>query len=93
MNTPNLGYRVGTGAQAEPSFDEGLRQHMLRVYNYMGLGLVMTGLVAFIVSLDAGALRADLLDAAEMGGDAGAARLRAALLVPACSPCRRPARR
>lgn len=30
-------------------FDEGLRQHMLRVYNYMGLGLVITGLVAFIV--------------------------------------------
>ena len=30
-------------------FDEALRQHMLRVYNYMGLGLVMTGLVAFIV--------------------------------------------
>jgi FtsH-binding integral membrane protein len=31
-------------------FDEGLRRHMLRVYNYMGLGLVMTGLVAFIVA-------------------------------------------
>src|SRR5215207_9640450 len=30
-------------------FDEGLRQHMLRVYNYMGLGLVVTGLVAFLV--------------------------------------------
>lgn len=31
------------------AFDEGLRQHMLRVYNYMGLGLVITGLVAFFV--------------------------------------------
>jgi FtsH-binding integral membrane protein len=30
-------------------FDEGLRQHMLRVYNYMGIGLVLTGLVAYIV--------------------------------------------
>ena len=50
MNTPNLGYRVGTGAQAGAVFDEGLRQHMLRVYNYMGLGLVVTGLVAFLVS-------------------------------------------
>jgi uncharacterized protein len=30
-------------------FDEGLRRHMLAVYNYMGLGLVITGLVAFIV--------------------------------------------
>ncbi len=31
------------------AFDEGLRQHMLRVYNYMGLGLVITGLVAYFV--------------------------------------------
>ena len=50
MNTPNLGYRVGTGAQAGAVFDEGLRQHMLRVYNYMGVGLVVTGLVAFMIS-------------------------------------------
>ena len=50
MNTPNLGYRVGTGAQAGAVYDEGLRKHMLRVYNYMGLGLVVTGLVAFFVA-------------------------------------------
>ncbi|MBZ9677571.1 Bax inhibitor-1/YccA family protein [Mesorhizobium sp. ES1-1] len=50
MNTPNLGYRVGAGAQAGAVFDEGLRQHMLRVYNYMGVGLVVTGLIAFLVS-------------------------------------------
>jgi len=31
-------------------FDEGLRQHMLRVYNYMGAALVVTGLVAFFAS-------------------------------------------
>jgi FtsH-binding integral membrane protein len=31
-------------------FDEGLRQHMLRVYNYMGIGLVATGLVAFVIA-------------------------------------------
>ncbi len=44
--------RFGYGAQAQSAalFDEGLRQHMLRVYNYMGLGLVITGLVAFVVS-------------------------------------------
>src|SRR5215831_406354 len=51
MNTPNYQYDWQRGA-ATPDrvlFDEGLRQHMLRVYNYMGLGLVMTGLVAFIV--------------------------------------------
>jgi FtsH-binding integral membrane protein len=50
MNSPNLGYRIGTGAQAGAVYDEGLRKHMLRVYNYMGLGLVVTGLVAFFVA-------------------------------------------
>ncbi|WP_296740338.1 Bax inhibitor-1/YccA family protein [Mesorhizobium sp.] len=50
MNSPNLGYRMGTGVQAGAVYDEGLRQHMLRVYNYMGLGLVVTGVVAFAVS-------------------------------------------
>ncbi|WP_062231236.1 Bax inhibitor-1/YccA family protein [Aureimonas sp. N4] len=49
MNTPHYGW----GTQAAPAsgalFDEGLRQHMLRVFNYMGLGLVVTGLVAFVV--------------------------------------------
>jgi len=35
--------------QSAAVFDEGLRQHMLRVYNYMGLGLVLTGIVAFVV--------------------------------------------
>mgnify|MGYP006199592597 CR=1 FL=1 len=29
-------------AQSGAIFDEGLRQHMLRVYNYMGLGLVIS---------------------------------------------------
>lgn len=37
-------------AGADVYFDEGLRRHMLRVYNYMGLGLAMTGLVALFVS-------------------------------------------
>jgi FtsH-binding integral membrane protein len=50
MNTPNLGYRTGVGAQAGAVYDEGLRQHMLRVYNYMGVGLVVTGVIAFVVS-------------------------------------------
>ncbi|RWB69612.1 MAG: Bax inhibitor-1/YccA family protein [Mesorhizobium sp.] len=50
MNSPNLGYPMGTGIQAGAVYDEGLRKHMLRVYNYMGLGLVVTGLVAFFVA-------------------------------------------
>jgi uncharacterized protein len=32
------------------AFDQGLRSHMLRVYNYMGLGVAVTGLVAWLVS-------------------------------------------
>ncbi|MDW6025347.1 Bax inhibitor-1/YccA family protein [Mesorhizobium sp. BAC0120] len=50
MNTPQYGYRTGFGQQSAALFDEGLRQHMLRVYNYMGLGLVLTGVVAFVVA-------------------------------------------
>ena len=30
--------------------DEGLRSYMLQVYNYMGLGLAITGAVAFLVA-------------------------------------------
>ncbi|WP_119680053.1 Bax inhibitor-1/YccA family protein [Indioceanicola profundi] len=32
----------------QAQYDEGLRQHMLRVYNYMCVGLGITGLVAFL---------------------------------------------
>jgi FtsH-binding integral membrane protein len=51
MNTPNpgFGWHAGAGRMEGALFDEGLRRHMLRIYNYMGLGLVLTGLVAFIV--------------------------------------------
>ena len=41
-----LGARAGSAL----AIDEGLRSYMLRVYNYMGLGLVVTGLVAFFVA-------------------------------------------
>jgi FtsH-binding integral membrane protein len=51
MTTPNsgLGWQAAMPHTDAALYDEGLRQHMLRVYNYMGLGLVVTGLVAFIV--------------------------------------------
>jgi uncharacterized protein len=45
---PRFGYNPAVQSQAV--FDEALRKHMLRVYNYMGLGLVITGIVAFVVS-------------------------------------------
>ena len=53
MNAP----RYDTGGEATAGriegvlFDVGLRRHMLRVYNYMGLGLVVTGLVAIMVGI------------------------------------------
>lgn len=49
MMYPNQNRFGGVSQASAAAFDEGLRQHMLRVYNYMGLGLVLTGLVAFIV--------------------------------------------
>jgi uncharacterized protein len=50
-NNPDarFGWQTAAGGREAALFDEGLRQHMLRVYNYMGLGLVLTGIVAYIV--------------------------------------------
>ena len=36
-------------AQAAPAIDAGLREYMLKVYNYMASGLALTGLVAFML--------------------------------------------
>ena len=41
-----LGARAGSAL----AIDEGLRSYMLRVYNYMGIGLVITGLVAWFAA-------------------------------------------
>jgi FtsH-binding integral membrane protein len=49
MNTP-FAWQTASARTSGALFDEGLRQHMLRVYNYMGIGLVVTGLVAFVVA-------------------------------------------
>ncbi len=37
-------------ASSQAAYDEGLRQYMLRVYNYMTLGVALTGAVAWLVS-------------------------------------------
>ena len=50
MNSPDYRLHAGFGQPSAVLFDEGLRQHMLRVYNYMALGLVLTGVIAFTVS-------------------------------------------
>jgi len=42
-------YRTSAGTQAL-DIDQGLRSYMLKVYNYMGLGLGVSGLTAFAVS-------------------------------------------
>ncbi len=50
-NLDNQPARFGaTAAGAVGAIDEGLRAHMLRVYNYMGIGLALTGAVAWAVA-------------------------------------------
>lgn len=51
MSEP-LYQRFGTMGRAvdQGAFDEGLRRHMLRIYNYMGVGLVATGAIAMLVA-------------------------------------------
>jgi len=47
-NQPRYGGTIATGAAG--AIDAGLRAHMLRVYNYMTIGLVLTGSVAWAVA-------------------------------------------
>lgn len=46
----NSGYDATFGRADAAPIDAGLRQYMLRVYNYMASGLLLSGLVAFFVS-------------------------------------------
>jgi FtsH-binding integral membrane protein len=46
FNPFNSSTSVASGA----AVDQGLRAHMLRVYNYMGLGVALTGLMAWLVA-------------------------------------------
>jgi hypothetical protein len=41
---------LGRATTTDVAIDAGLRQHMLRVYNYMGSGLALTGIVAYVVA-------------------------------------------
>ena len=45
-------------ATAAADIDQGLRAYMLRVYNYMGLGLALSGAIAFYVSTSEALLQA-----------------------------------
>ncbi len=44
------GYAVRAGQPAAAVLDAGLRAYMLRVYNWMASGLVLTGIVAFAIA-------------------------------------------
>ena len=43
-------YARGSIVQDSALFDAGLRSHMLRIYNYMASGVLLTGIVALLVS-------------------------------------------
>lgn len=45
----NTAYRAGTATQTA-EYDEGLRAYMLKVYNYMASGVLLTGIVSMMVS-------------------------------------------
>ena len=49
MAEPFLRGLAQPGFASRAEFDEGLRRHMLQVYNYMAIGLVLTGIVAYVV--------------------------------------------
>jgi FtsH-binding integral membrane protein len=49
FDRPSVAARPGTAAV----IDEGLRSYMLKVYNYMGIGLVVTGVVAYFTFANA----------------------------------------
>ncbi len=51
----NVAARYGSVTRSEAAIDQGLRTYMLRVYNYMALGLAITGAAAigiFMLSVD-----------------------------------------
>lgn len=48
--SPQYGAYPRTSATTAAVFDAGLRAYMLRVYNWMASGLVLTGLVAFAIA-------------------------------------------
>ena len=49
-------YGFGAGALDRAAIDEGLRAYMLRVYNYMASGLLLSGVVAWLVASSPAAL-------------------------------------
>ena len=50
--------RMQVRSYDQAAIDAGLRQYMLSIYNYMGVGLAITGLVAFMVASSPAAMHA-----------------------------------
>jgi FtsH-binding integral membrane protein len=50
--------RMQVRSYDQAAIDAGLRQYMLSIYNYMGIGLAITGLVAFMVASSPAAMQA-----------------------------------
>ncbi len=46
----NIQSRYSTSAATQAVIDEGLRAYMLRVYNYMASGVLLSGIVAYVVA-------------------------------------------
>lgn len=57
MLQPNT-QRAYAGTRVDTGIDEGLRSYMLRVYNYMALGVAFTGGIAFLLASNINALMA-----------------------------------
>ena len=49
--------RAGAGVQTS-AIDEGLRAHMNRVYGIMSIGMIITGIIAYVVGTDLASARA-----------------------------------
>ena len=48
FNKQNIFNKVKTATQSKVVMDEGLRAYMLKVYNYMATGVLLTGIIALI---------------------------------------------
>jgi FtsH-binding integral membrane protein len=60
---PERRFGLGAGTMSRPQaeaarIDVGLREYMLRVYNYMALGVALTGLVAMLVAANPAVMQA-----------------------------------
>eukprot|EP00752_Nemacystus_decipiens_P015354 g13687.t1 len=55
---PNRSYAATAGARVGAEVDEGLRSYMLRVYNYMALGVAGTGVVTLFMAANPAIMQA-----------------------------------